>query len=69
MSTGDAEDLLTRTSAAQRRTAALRSEGLLDDLPIEQEDDPLTDSIQRELMKLEGLAKSVSVLLVLLCGC
>lgn len=61
MSTGDAEDLLTRTPAAQRRTAALRSEGLLDVLPIEQEDDPLTDSIQRELLKLEGPARSVRV--------
>ena len=61
MSTGDAEDLVTRTSAAQRRTAALRSEGLLDVLPIEQQDDALTDSIQRELLKLEGPARSVSV--------
>ena len=70
MSTGDAEDLVTRTSAAQRRTAALRSEGLLDVLPIEQEDDPLTDSIQRELLKLEGSAKSVSARgLLLLSGC
>lgn len=71
MSTGDAEDMLTRTPAAQRRKAVLRSEGrLLDVLPIEQEDDLLTDSIQRELLKLEGPAKSVSVydLFGMFCG-
>ncbi|TFY68556.1 hypothetical protein EVJ58_g950 [Rhodofomes roseus] len=58
MSTGDAEDLLTRTPAAQRRAAALKSEGLLDVLDIDQEDDPLADSIDRELRKLEDPAKS-----------
>ncbi|KAH9917565.1 uncharacterized protein B0H18DRAFT_1123545 [Fomitopsis serialis] len=58
MSTGDAEDLLTRTPAAQRRAAALRCEGLLDDLNMAQEDDPLADSINRELRKLEDPTKS-----------
>lgn len=60
MSTGDAEDMLAqRSGAAQRRGAALRQGGLLDVLPIEDENDPLSDSINRELLKLEGPSKSV----------
>ncbi|KAI0349954.1 hypothetical protein OH77DRAFT_1464614 [Trametes cingulata] len=55
MSTGDAEDILTRTpGASQRRAAALHKEGLLDITALRGEDDPLADSINRELKKLEA---------------
>ncbi|KAI0629085.1 hypothetical protein C8Q77DRAFT_1144912 [Trametes polyzona] len=54
MSTGDAEDILTRIpGASQRRAAALHQEGLLDITALRGEDDPLADSINRELKKLE----------------
>ncbi|KAI0364141.1 hypothetical protein BV20DRAFT_1116518 [Pilatotrama ljubarskyi] len=55
MSTGDAEDILTRTpGASQRRAAALHQEGLLDITALRGQDDPLADSINRELKKLEA---------------
>ncbi|KAI8974021.1 hypothetical protein BD414DRAFT_498895 [Trametes punicea] len=59
MSTGDAEDLLTRTpGASQRRVAALHQDGLLDITALHGKDDPLADSINRELEKLEAPKRS-----------
>ncbi|KAI0665699.1 hypothetical protein C8Q78DRAFT_1157498 [Trametes maxima] len=59
MSTGDAEDILTRTPGAeQRRAAARRQEGLLDITALRGEEDPLADSINRELKKLEAPKRS-----------
>ncbi|KAH9846776.1 hypothetical protein C2E23DRAFT_788645 [Lenzites betulinus] len=59
MSTGDAEDILTRTpGASQRRAAALQQEGLLDITALRDEDAPFADSINRELKKLEAPKRS-----------
>ncbi|EIW54561.1 uncharacterized protein TRAVEDRAFT_173778 [Trametes versicolor FP-101664 SS1] len=59
MSTGDAEDILTRTpGASQRRAAALHQEGLLDITALRGADDPLADSINRELKRLEAPKRS-----------
>ncbi|KAI0827839.1 hypothetical protein BC628DRAFT_1409423 [Trametes gibbosa] len=59
MSTGDAEDILTRTpGASQRRAAALHNDGLLDITALRGEDAPLADSINRELKKLEAPKRS-----------
>lgn len=60
MSTGDAEDLLEhRSAAAKRRVDAMKDGGLLDNVPIDEED-PLADSIDRELRRLKG-GRSVGV--------
>ncbi|THG97166.1 hypothetical protein EW026_g4783 [Hermanssonia centrifuga] len=70
MSTGDAEDLLAvggtsgrAAAAAKKRAEVLKKHmsdggGLLDVLGIEDEEDPLADSIDRELRKLKGSAKA-----------
>lgn len=61
MSTGDAEDLLaTRPGAATRRASALRSEPLLDVVPMEEDEAPLADSIDHELKKLSESSSTVS---------
>ena len=58
MSTGDAEEL-----QAVARLAALNPPGssVLPDLVATEEKDPLTESIERELRKLRGSTKSVSL--------
>ena len=54
LSTGDADDL-GRSTAVRRRATVMSDGGLLDNVPIEdEEDDPLADSIDRELNKLKG---------------
>ena len=58
-STGDAEDMTSRDPAARRR-ANLSEGGLLNVGPIEGEEDPLADSIDRELRKLGNPARGVS---------
>ncbi|KAI0325319.1 hypothetical protein GY45DRAFT_1261096 [Cubamyces sp. BRFM 1775] len=59
MSTGDAENILPRTpGASQRRAAAMRDNALLDITALRGEDDPLADSINRELKKLEAPART-----------
>jgi hypothetical protein len=58
MSTGDAEDL---QSAA--RLAAMNPPGssVLPDVVVTEDKDPLADSIARELKKLRGMTKGVSI--------
>ena len=60
-STGDAEDGSPRSSASRRR-AALSTGGLLDVAPFDDEEDPLADSINRELRKLGSPSKSVRLI-------
>jgi hypothetical protein len=64
MSTGDVELL---SGAAKKRGALMRGEdgGLLEDVvPFDHQEDPLGDSIDRELRKLEGPSKNVSFITV-----
>ena len=62
MSTGDAENILPRTpGASQRRAAAMRDNALLDITALRGEDDPLADSINKELKKLEAPARTVGI--------
>ena len=67
-STGDAEAMVPRKSAATRRHDNLSGGRLLDMLPIEDEEDPLADSIDRELERLKGPGKVVSGVLFGVCG-
>jgi hypothetical protein len=55
MSTGDLQGL----DDAAKRKGDMRGEGLLDVTTFREEDDPLSDSINRELRKLESPRKSV----------
>ena len=55
------EELVARRSPAVRRREIMSEGGLLDILPIDDEEDPLADSIDRELQRLGGSAKVVSV--------
>ncbi|KAI0918902.1 hypothetical protein AcV5_001963 [Taiwanofungus camphoratus] len=59
LSTGDAEDLrANHPGAAQRRAAALRNGGFLQVPSIENNEDPLADSIDRELKRLGNPIRS-----------
>ncbi|CDO76943.1 hypothetical protein BN946_scf184709.g5 [Trametes cinnabarina] len=58
MSTGDAEEILNRSPGASRRAAALQRDGLLDITALRGGEDPLADSINRELKKLEAPKRS-----------
>lgn len=60
-STGDADALINRKSAAARRRDNWSGGGLLDIIPFEGEEDLLTDTIDRELERLRGPNKVVSV--------
>ena len=62
LSTGDAEAVLEhRVATARRRTNTVSDGGLLEVVSIEDdEDDPLADSIDRELRKLKGPSQTVS---------
>lgn len=52
LSTGDAEDMLSNQDAARRRVSVLKNQrgGVLG-VPLEDEEDPLTDCIERELKR------------------
>lgn len=54
LSTGDADAIMEqRVAAARRRANTISDGGLLDTVPLEEED-PLADSIDRELTRLKG---------------
>jgi hypothetical protein len=59
LSTGDAEDVSKRAAATKRRAAAESEDGVLDVKSFVTEEAPLSDSIERELRKLEGSNKTV----------
>lgn len=65
MSTSDAEHI---SGAIKKRGAMMRGgsdgDGVLLDVPMKVQEDPLADTIERELRKLEGPNKSVSRLFV-----
>ncbi|KAF7800104.1 hypothetical protein EIP86_011348 [Pleurotus ostreatoroseus] len=60
-STGDAETMAHRRTAADRRRDNVSGGTLFDLVPLDDEEDPLTDSIDRELERLRGPGKKYHV--------